>query len=216
MVTHMILRTLKCLVVFSLALVAFDAQAKDAPNRIIAAALDPLVADQQLAGYVTVLMKDGKPVATNVHGYADIAAHRPLTKENIFRIFSMTKPVTGVALMILHDRGKWKFSDPVAKFLPELANLRVYRSVDAASNLLSEPAAAQPTMGQLVTHTAGDGIGRWRAGVDHTGLCPLCQHVAQWYNTERPPHFIKARHQDHDDKPLVPCFGQRRLLAACP
>jgi CubicO group peptidase (beta-lactamase class C family) len=156
----MIMHKLKCLLAFSLALIAVNANAepdatKGKAERAIAAALDPDVAKGQLAGYVTILMKDGKPVASNVQGYADIAARRPLTKDSIFRIYSMTKPVTGAALMILHDRGKWKFSDPVAKFLPELTNLRVYRSVDAAGNLVSEPAGVQPTMGQLVTHTAG-------------------------------------------------------------
>jgi CubicO group peptidase (beta-lactamase class C family) len=156
----MISRTLKCLATFSLVLVAFDARSeagtgRNTAERKIGAALDPFVADRQLAGYVTMLMKDGKHVATNVHGYADIATRRPMAKDTIFRIYSMTKPVTGVALMILHDRGKWKFSDPVAKFLPELANLRVYRRVDASGNLVSEPAGSQPTMGQLVTHTAG-------------------------------------------------------------
>jgi CubicO group peptidase (beta-lactamase class C family) len=162
MVNHMILRASKCLLAFvfafAFATVAAYAKAdtvKESPERAIAAALDPDVAKGQLAGYVTIMMKDGKPVATTVRGYADIATQRPLTKDNIFRIFSMTKPVTGAALMILHDRGKWKFSDPIAKFLPELANLRVYRSVDAAGNLVSEPAAVQPTMGQLVTHSAG-------------------------------------------------------------
>jgi CubicO group peptidase (beta-lactamase class C family) len=156
----MMMRPLKCLLVFSFALAACNAHARpgiarESAEHTIAAALDPFVTDQQLAGYVTILMKNGKPVATTVRGYADIAASRPLTKENIFRIFSMTKPVTGAALMILHDRGKWKFSDPIAKFLPELANLRVYRGVDAAGNLVSAPAGVQPTMGQLVTHTAG-------------------------------------------------------------
>jgi CubicO group peptidase (beta-lactamase class C family) len=156
----MIMRPLKHLLAFTFALMAFDAHAKpgtakESAERTIAAALDPFVTDQQLPGYVTVLMKDGKPIATNVRGDADIATRRPLTKDSIFRIFSMTKPVTGAALMILHDRGKWKFSDPIAKFLPELANLRVYRSVDAAGNLVSEPAGVQPTMGQLVTHSAG-------------------------------------------------------------
>jgi CubicO group peptidase (beta-lactamase class C family) len=156
----MIMPTLKSVLAFTFALMAFDAHAKpgiakESAERTIAAALDPFVTDQQLAGYVTILMKDGKPVATNVRGYADIAARRPVTKNNIFRIFSMTKPVTGAALMILHDRGKWKFSDPIAKFLPELAHLRVYRSADAAGNLVSVPAGMQPTMGQLVTHTAG-------------------------------------------------------------
>jgi CubicO group peptidase (beta-lactamase class C family) len=156
----MIMPTLKSVLAFTFALMAFDAHAKpgiakESAERTIAAALDPFVTDQQLAGYVTILMKDGKPVATNVRGYADIAARRPVTKDSIFRIFSMTKPVTGAALMILHDRGKWKFSDPIAKFLPELAHLRVYRSADAAGNLVSVPAGMQPTMGQLVTHTAG-------------------------------------------------------------
>lgn len=156
----MISHTFKCLAALSLVLVSFDAHSKpgaarNTAEKTIGAALDPFVADRQLSGYVTVLMKDGKHVATNVQGYSDIAAHRPMAKDSIFRIYSMTKPVTGVALMILHDRGKWKFSDPVAKFLPELANLRVYRGVDASGNLLSEPALSQPTMGQLVTHTAG-------------------------------------------------------------
>lgn len=121
----------------------------------IEAALEPLVSQRELAGYVTILMKDGKHVATNVGGYSDIAARRPIQANTIFRIYSMTKPVTGVALMILHERGKWKFSDPIAKFLPEIANLKVYRGVDQAGNLISTPAQSQPTMGQLVTHSAG-------------------------------------------------------------
>jgi CubicO group peptidase (beta-lactamase class C family) len=156
----MISRILKGFVVFVAALSAFGADAKsgggrDTAEAAIAAALDPFVNDKQLAGYVTVLMKDGQNVATNVNGYADIEKARPMAKDTIFRIYSMTKPVTGVALMILHDRGKWKFSDPIAKHLPELANLRVYRGVDATGKLVSEPAVSQPTMGQLVTHTAG-------------------------------------------------------------
>jgi CubicO group peptidase (beta-lactamase class C family) len=190
LVNPMIVRTLKCLLVFSFALMAFDAHAKpvastETAERTIGAALDPYVTDQQLAGYVTVLLKDGKPVATNVKGYADIAARRPLTKENIFRIFSMTKPVTGVALMILHDRGKWKFSDPIAKFLPELASLRVYRSVDAAGNLVSEPAGVQPTMGQLVTHSAGFLYGFGATPVDqayqkHISLLPTMDDASTY------------------------------------
>jgi CubicO group peptidase (beta-lactamase class C family) len=150
----------KCLAILTLAIIGVAAEAKSGAatskaETTIGSVLDPFVVDQQLAGYVTVLMKDGKHVATNVKGYADLDTRSPLKRDTIFRIYSMTKPVTGVALMILHDRGKWKFSDPVAKFLPELANLKVYQRVDTAGNLVSAPAAAQPTMGQLVTHTAG-------------------------------------------------------------
>jgi CubicO group peptidase (beta-lactamase class C family) len=186
----MMMRPLKCLMAFAIAVAPFHAHAKsvastETAERTIAAALDPFVTDQQLAGYVTILMKDGKPVATTVRGYADIATRRPLTKDNIFRIFSMTKPVTGAALMILHDRGKWKFSDPIAKFLPELANLRVYRSVDAAGNLVSEPAGVQPTMGQLVTHTAGFIYGFGATAVDreyqkHIPLLPTTNDASSY------------------------------------
>lgn len=156
----MIMTNLKRVIFLLCALLAANAEAKQAAydheaEKAIGAALSPFVADRQLSGYVTVLMKDGKHVATNVEGFADIATRRPMAKDTIFRIYSMTKPVTGVALMILHDRGKWKFSDPIAKFLPELVNLKVYQRADAAGNLVSAPAAAQPTMGQLVTHTAG-------------------------------------------------------------
>lgn len=156
----MILAKLRYLVSLPLAMLCVSAEARSGTatptaETAIGASLDPFVADQELAGYVTVLMKDGKNVATNIKGYADIDTRRPMTKDTIFRIYSMTKPVTGVALMILQDRGKWKFSDPVAKFLPELANLKVYQRADAAGNLISAPASTQPTMGQLVTHSAG-------------------------------------------------------------
>jgi CubicO group peptidase (beta-lactamase class C family) len=191
MVNHMILRASKCLLAFVFALATVDAyaksdSAKETAERAIAAALDPYVAKGQLAGFVTILMKDGKPVATTVRGYADIATQRPLTKENIFRIFSMTKPVTGAALMILHDRGKWKFSDPIAKFLPELADLRVYRSVDAAGNLVSEPAGVQPTMGQLVTHTAGFIYGFGATPVDQA----YQKHIPLLPTTDDPSTYL--------------------------
>jgi CubicO group peptidase (beta-lactamase class C family) len=191
MANQMILRTLTCFAAFSFALGAFNAHAEpgvatEPPTRTIGAALDPFVTDQQLAGYVTVLMKDGKPVATNVQGYADLATRRPLTQDSIFRIYSMTKPVTGAALMILHDRGKWKFSDPIAKFLPELANLRVYRSVDSAGNMVSEPAGVQPTMGQLVTHTAGFVYGFGSTPVDQA----YQRHIPLLPTSVEPPAYL--------------------------
>jgi CubicO group peptidase (beta-lactamase class C family) len=159
-VLNVTLKALKFLPAVLLSLAAFSSFANPRVEQSLAkgpisASLDPFVANQELAGYVTVLMKDGKHVATNVEGYSDIQTSHPMSKDTIFRIYSMTKPVTGVALMILHDRGKWKFSDPIAKFLPELADLRVYKRLDAEGNLVSEPAGTQPTMAQLVTHTAG-------------------------------------------------------------
>ena len=54
-----------------------------------------------------------------------------MTKDVIFRDFSMTKPVTGVAMMILYEQGKWLPSDPIAKFIPEFAHLKVYKGMDS-------------------------------------------------------------------------------------
>jgi CubicO group peptidase (beta-lactamase class C family) len=63
----------------------------------------------------------------------------PMTKDTIFRIYSQTKPVTGVAMMILFEEGKWRLDDPVTKFVPEFANLRVYKGQNADGTFITEP-----------------------------------------------------------------------------
>ena len=71
------------------------------------------------------------------------------------RIYSMTKPVTGVAMMILYEEGKWQPDDPIAKYLPEFADLKVLKSVKADGQPELEAPLHPPTMGELMTHTAG-------------------------------------------------------------
>jgi CubicO group peptidase (beta-lactamase class C family) len=88
-------------------------------------------------------------------GQKDIAAGEPLELDTIFRIFSMTKPVTGVAMSICHDEGYWRADDPVAKHLPAFEGVRVADGVDADGRLKTVPAASPPTLRQLLTHTAG-------------------------------------------------------------
>src|SRR5262249_46129368 len=70
------------------------------------------------------------------------------------RIYSMTKPVTGVAMMILYEQGKWSPGDPIAKYIPEFANLKVYKG-EANGQPVTEPPAHPPTMAELMSHTAG-------------------------------------------------------------
>jgi CubicO group peptidase (beta-lactamase class C family) len=84
-----------------------------------------------------------------------MAASAPMTKDVIFRDFSMTKPVTGVAMMMLYEQGKWLPSDPIAKFIPEFAHLKVYKGVDSSGNLVLTDPDHPPTMRELMTHTAG-------------------------------------------------------------
>jgi CubicO group peptidase (beta-lactamase class C family) len=81
----------------------------------------------------------------------------PITEETIYRIRSMTKPVTAVAMMQLYEKGLWKPDDPITKFLPELANLRVVTDRNELANTV--PVSRPPTMNELMTHTAGFGYG---------------------------------------------------------
>lgn len=113
------------------------------------------VDEKRLAGVVTLLMRHGKLVDERSYGVKDLASNAPMTDDTIFRIYSMTKPVTGVAMMILYEEGKWSPADPISKFIPEFANLKVFKGVDASGQILTEPPAHAPTMAELMTHTAG-------------------------------------------------------------
>jgi len=119
------------------------------------AAMQQQVDEKQLPGIVTILARHGKVVEERTYGKKDLATGAPMTKDTIFRIFSMTKPVTGVAMMILYEEGKWHPSDPVSKYIPEFANLKVFKGVDASGAVLLEDPAHPPTMRELMTHTAG-------------------------------------------------------------
>ena len=119
------------------------------------AVMQQKVDQKQLAGIVTLLARHGKVVEERTYGKKDIASGAPMTKDTIFRIFSMTKPVTGVAMMILYEEGKWQPSDPISKYIPEFAQLKVFKGVDQGGKILVEDPAHPPTMRELMTHTAG-------------------------------------------------------------
>ncbi|HTQ62167.1 MAG TPA: serine hydrolase domain-containing protein [Candidatus Solibacter sp.] len=110
---------------------------------------------KQLPGIVTLLARHGKVIDYRTYGVRDLATSAPMTKDTIFRAFSMTKPITGVAMMILYEQGKWLPSDPISKFIPEFTHLKVCKGVDAAGNMILEDPVHAPTMQELMTHTAG-------------------------------------------------------------
>jgi CubicO group peptidase (beta-lactamase class C family) len=111
----------------------------------------------EVAGLEYALIKDGKIIAFNIFGAQSIGGP-PMTEDTIFRIRSMTKPVTGVAMMQLWEKGLWKPEDPVTKFLPELGNLKVATKADSITEGLV-PANRAPNMNEVMTHTAGFGYG---------------------------------------------------------
>ncbi len=112
-----------------------------------------LVDDKKLAGVTTLVSRHGKVVHFDTYGAANAATGEALKPDSIFRIASMTKPITGVAMMQLWEQGKWKLSDPVAKFIPEFVNLKV----KGPNNTLVAQNAPM-TMAQLMSHTAGFGV----------------------------------------------------------
>ncbi len=111
----------------------------------------------EVVGLQYALMKDGKLIAFNTFGQQSIDGP-PVTEDTIFRIRSMTKPIVGVAMMQLWEKGLWKPEDPVTKFLPELGALKVATNRDSITEGLA-PANRPPNMNEVMTHTAGFGYG---------------------------------------------------------
>jgi CubicO group peptidase (beta-lactamase class C family) len=105
-------------------------------------------------GTQLLIYRRGKVVHSTVQGFADVERKAPVKDDTIFRIYSMTKPITGVAMMMLYEEGKWKPTDPIAKHIPEFANLRVYAGEKDGQPILEEP-VHPPTMGELMSHSAG-------------------------------------------------------------
>ena len=119
------------------------------------AAMQQKVDEKQFAGMVTILARHGKVVEFKTYGKKNLATGAPMDKDTIFRIYSMTKPVTGAAMMMLYEEGKWQPDDPISKYIPEFANLKVFKGVDNSGEPVLEDPVHPPTMLQLMTHTAG-------------------------------------------------------------
>jgi CubicO group peptidase (beta-lactamase class C family) len=113
-----------------------------------------LVDKGRLAGVVTMVSRHGKVVEFDAVGKRDIAANAPMQKDSIFRIYSMSKPITGVAMMMLFEDGKWQLNDPVAKYIPELAKLKVH-STEANGNVVLKDQNHPVTMRELMSHSGG-------------------------------------------------------------
>ncbi len=125
----------------------------------IDAALKAMIADGRAAGTSALIWQDGREVYFGTAGMADREAKRPMQRDTIAQIYSMTKPVTGVALMQLWEAGKVRLDDPLAKYLPEYANMRVYAGKDAAGQPRYVVAERQITVRDIMRHTAGFAYG---------------------------------------------------------
>jgi len=117
------------------------------------------VTDGQVKGIATRLVKDGAIISDIQAGIRREADQAPLTGDTIYRIYSMSKPVTGVAMLMLWEEGKFQLDDPVTRYIPELEGLQVYKGMDKTGQPILEPVSRPPTMQELMSHTAGFGYG---------------------------------------------------------
>ena len=123
------------------------------------AAMHAAVNPKGVAGITTMVIRHGKVVDFDAYGAQSLATGAPMKADTLFRIYSQSKPVTGVAMMILYQEGRWKLDDPVSKYIPEFAHLKVFKGLDAKGQPILEDAKRSPTMRELMTHTAGFGYG---------------------------------------------------------
>ena len=111
--------------------------------------MNGLVDDHKIAGGIVLIAKNGKVVFHEPYGVMDLDSKKPVTRDTIFRIYSMSKALTSAAALILHEEGKLDLKAPVSKYLPEFKNLKI---VDGDTE---RPAAHEMTIEQLFLHTSG-------------------------------------------------------------
>ena len=108
----------------------------------------------KLPGFAALVARHGEIAWADAQGLMDVERNRPMQRDTLFRIYSMTKPVTSIAMMQLYEQGKFLLNDPVHKYIPSWRNLRIYKS-GRYPDFETEPATTTMTIRDLMTHTSG-------------------------------------------------------------
>ncbi|MEM9842821.1 MAG: serine hydrolase domain-containing protein, partial [Pseudomonadota bacterium] len=117
------------------------------------------VADGRLYGIHTRLAHKGEVISDYYTGLRSLQPQAPIERDTIYRIYSMTKPITGVAMMMLWEEGKFQLDDPVTKYVPEFEGLKVLSGVDEDGAAILVDLERPPTMRELMAHTSGFAYG---------------------------------------------------------
>ena len=131
------------------------------------------IATGKISGAILLIQQHGKPVYHEFFGVRDVATKLPMTDDTIFRLFSMTKPITSVAAMMLVDEGKLRLDDPVAKYIPSFAKAKVgvEKKADNGEKVLDLVPVNRPiTIQDLMTHTSGITYGFYGDGMVRKAL----------------------------------------------
>jgi len=165
-------RFTRCLLPLLLVFVALSAWAQELPTATpeevglskeglgqIDATLQQFVDEERVAGVVALIARRGKIAYFETLGMQDVEAGTPMDKDTIFRIFSMTKPITSVAVMMLYEEGRFDLDDPVSKYIPQLGGLEVGVEKNdpdtGETTFTTVPAERDMTIRDLLRHTAG-------------------------------------------------------------
>ncbi len=141
-------------------------------------ALAKLVSEHGLVGVSGLIYERGQEVYYGAHGLANREENRPMQRDTLAYLYSMTKPVTGVALMTLYEKGEFQLDDPLAKYAPEFANLKVYSGTDDNGDPIYEKPNRPVTIRDVTRHTAGFSHGETPG-----------DPISQAYTAEDPTNF---------------------------
>lgn len=117
--------------------------------------LQDLVNTGQVAGISALVFEKGQEAYFGAYGWSDRDRQVPMDRSTLVQIYSMTKPITGTALMTLYETGAFDLDDPLTKYAPEFENMQVYTGVDAKGNMLLEPVNRPISIRDITRHTAG-------------------------------------------------------------
>ena len=140
-------------------------------------AMQKYVDEGKLAGLITLIARHGKTIHLECIGMRDAEANKPMQPDTIFRIASMTKPISCSAAMMLYEEGRFQLNDPVSMFIPAFKDLKVLVKATETSLELTE-LEREPTMHDLLTHTSGLSYGR--------GEHPKVEEVYRRTNSPKP------------------------------
>ena len=109
----------------------------------------------RIAGMVVAIARNGRIVHNKAYGLSDRENNVAMTTDHLFRLYSMTKPVTSVALLTLYEQGLFQLTDPLDKYIPEFSDLKVFAGYDSGGNMILEEPRRKPTIQDAFRHTMG-------------------------------------------------------------
>jgi CubicO group peptidase (beta-lactamase class C family) len=127
--------------------------------------LEREIAAGRLSGMVLAVARNGE-VIERTYGYMDLESRQPMRRDALFRLYSMTKPIASVALLTLYEQGLFQLTDPLDKYIPQFANLKVYAGKDANGRPILEAPKRKPTIQDAFRHTLGLSGGLGNTDVD--------------------------------------------------